>query len=143
MDNNLDFSKELAFRTSKSSGKGGQHVNKVETRVELLFDVNASEVLSGLEKNMVWQNLANRINNEGVLLLASDSERSQLRNKKIVVKRFHELVNTALIPKQKRKITRTPKAVGRKRLVKKKQTSEKKTLRKKVKLSGNQGFDLS
>jgi Fe-S cluster assembly iron-binding protein IscA len=59
------------------------------------------------------------------------------------VKRFHELVNTALIPKQKRKITRTPKAVGRKRLVKKKQTSEKKTLRKKVKLSGNQGFDLS
>jgi ribosome-associated protein len=143
MDNNLDFSKELAFRTSKSSGKGGQHVNKVETRVELLFDVNASEILSGLEKNMVWQNLANRINNEGVLLLASDSERSQLRNKKIVVKRFHELVNTALIPKQERKITRTPKAVGRKRLVKKKQTSEKKTLRKKVKLSGNQGFDLS
>jgi ribosome-associated protein len=141
--NNLDFSKELAFRTSKSSGAGGQHVNKVETRVELLFDVNASEVLNGLEKNLVWQNLANRINNEGILLLASDSERSQLRNKKIVVKRFYELLEKAITPEVKRKITRTPKAVERKRLATKKQTSEKKALRKKVKPSDNQEFDLS
>lgn len=140
---NLDFSKELTFRTSKSSGKGGQHVNKVETRVELLFDVNTSDVLSGMEKNLVWENLANRINGEGILLLANDSERSQLRNKKVVVKRFYQLMETALTPKRKRKLTKTPKAVERKRLATKKQTSEKKALRKKVKLSDNREFDLS
>ena len=139
---NLDFSKELMFRTSRSSGAGGQHVNKVETRVELLFDVNASEVLNGKEKHLVWQNLANRINGEGILLLANDSERSQLRNKKLVVKRFYELINTALTPTTERKLTTTPKAVIQKRLATKKQTSEKKALRKKVKLSDNQEFDL-
>lgn len=140
--NNLDFSKELTFRTSKSSGAGGQHVNKVETRVELLFDVNASEVLSGVEKHLVWENLANRINSEGILLLANDTERSQLRNKKLVISRFYELMTTALTPKPNRKLTKTPKAVERKRLATKKQTSEKKALRKKVKLSDNQEFDL-
>ena len=141
--NNLDFDKELKFRTSKSSGAGGQHVNKVETRVELLFDVNASEILSGMEKNLVWQNLANRINNEGILLLANDTERSQLRNKKLVIKRFYELITTALTPEPQRKLTKVPKAVERKRLANKKQTSEKKALRKKVKPSDNQEFDLS
>jgi ribosome-associated protein len=140
--NNLDLDKELKFRTSKSSGAGGQHVNKVETRVELLFDVNASEVLSGMEKKMVWQKLANRINSEGVLLLANDSERSQLRNKKSVIKRFYGLLTTALTPEPKRKLTKTPKAVERKRLATKKQTSEKKALRKKVKPSNSREFDL-
>ena len=74
--NNLDLNKEFTFRTSKSSGAGGQHVNKVETRVELLFDVNASQILGGVEKNLIWQNLANRINGEGILLLANETNKS-------------------------------------------------------------------
>ncbi|MFT5834342.1 MAG: ribosome-associated protein [Cognaticolwellia sp.] len=141
--NNLDLNKEFTFRTSKSSGAGGQHVNKVETRVELLFDVNASQILGGVEKNLIWQNLANRINGEGILLLANDSERSQLRNKKLVIKRFNQLIQIALTPKPKRRLTKVPRSVHAKRLTNKKQTSEKKATRKKVKLSGNQEFDLS
>lgn len=135
MNNQLDFNKELSFRTSRSSGKGGQHVNKVETRVELLFDVLNSEVLSETQKNLVLRNLKSRINNDGILIFANETERSQKRNKSVVVKRFYQMMEQALIPDKKRKFTRTPKAVQRKRLVNKKQRGEKKALRKKVNLN--------
>jgi ribosome-associated protein len=75
--------------------------------------------------------------------LANDSERSQLRNKKLVIKRFNQLIQIALTPKPKRRLTKVPRSVHAKRLTNKKQTSEKKATRKKVKLSGNQEFDLS
>ncbi len=135
MNNQLDFNKELAFRTSKSSGKGGQHVNKVETRVELLFDVNASEILNAQQKENVLEHFKNRITSEGIFLLACDTERSQMRNKTLAIKRFYSLIKQALQPKTKRILTNVPKAVHAKRLVTKKVISEKKILRKKVKLN--------
>jgi len=135
MSNQLDFNKELMFRTSRSSGKGGQHVNKVETRVELLFDVPNSEILSNTQKSMVMRNLKNRINNDGILIFANETERSQKRNKSIVVKRFYQMIEQALTPDRKRKFTKVPQAIQAKRLVHKKQRGEKKALRKKVNLN--------
>lgn len=135
MNNQLDFSKEITYRTSRSSGKGGQHVNKVETRVELLFDVSNSSILSNTQKSLIQRNLNNHINNNGVLLLANETERTQLRNKNVVTKRFYKMIKQALIPDKKRKFTDIPKAVQAKRLANKKQKSEKKALRKKVNLN--------
>ena len=135
MNNTLDFSKEITFRTSRSSGKGGQHVNKVETRVELLFDVLNSNILSNTQKSLIQRNLKNHINNNGVLLLANETERTQLRNKNVVTKRFYKMIKQALIPDKKRKFTDIPKAIQVKRLANKKQNSEKKALRKKVNLN--------
>lgn len=135
MNNQLDFNKELSFRTSRSSGKGGQHVNKVETRVELLFDVPNSAILSNTQKSLVMRNLKSRINNEGILIFANETERSQKRNKSIVVKRFYQMMEQALIPDRKRKFTKIPQAVQAKRLINKKQRGEKKALRKKVNLN--------
>ena len=135
MNNQSDFNKEITYRTSRSSGKGGQHVNKVETRVELLFDVSNSSILSNTQKSLIQRNLHNHINNNGVLLLANETERTQLRNKNVVTKRFYKMIKQALIPDKKRKFTDIPKAVQAKRLANKKQKSEKKALRKKVNLN--------
>ena len=135
MNNQLDFSKELSFRTSRSSGKGGQHVNKVETRVELLFDVKNSKILSNTQKNLAKRNLKNRINSDGIFILSNETERSQKRNKSIVIKRFHEMMEEALIPDKKRKFTKIPQAIQAKRLINKKQHGTKKALRKKVNLN--------
>ena len=135
MNNQSDFNKEITYRTSRSSGKGGQHVNKVETRVELLFDVSNSSILSNTQKSLIQRNLNNHINNNGVLLLANETERTQLRNKNVVTKRFYKMIKQALIPDKKRKFTDIPKAVQAKRLANKKQKSEKKALRKKVNLN--------
>jgi ribosome-associated protein len=107
----------------------------VETRVELLFDVLNSVVLSQTQKSLVQRNLKNHINNNGVLLLANETERTQLRNKNVVTKRFYKMMQQALIPEKKRKLTEIPKVVQAKRLVNKKQQSEKKALRKKVNLN--------
>lgn len=127
-----DIHKELTFRTSRSSGSGGQHVNKVSTRVELLFDVVQSEALSEKEKAFILERLANRITQDGVLQLASDASRSQLQNKKAVIKKFDELIAEALQPRKKRAKTGAFKADERKRLKYKKQHAEKKANRKKV-----------
>lgn len=127
-----DIHKELTFRTSRSSGSGGQHVNKVSTRVELLFDVVQSEALSEKEKAFILERLANRITQDGVLLLASEASRSQLQNKKAVIKKFDELIEEALKPRKKRAKTGAFKADKRKRLEHKKQRAEKKANRKKI-----------
>ncbi len=94
-----DFEKieqELNFRTSRSSGSGGQNVNKVETRVELWFDVNNTNCLTQEQKLLIQQNLATRITKEGKLHLVTSKERSQLANKKAVIEKFHTLIGNAL-----------------------------------------------
>lgn len=94
-----DFEKieqELFFRTSRSSGSGGQNVNKVETRVELWFDVHQSNCLTQDQKALLLQNLSTRITKEGKLHLVTSKERSQLANKKAVVEKFHFLLDRAL-----------------------------------------------
>lgn len=123
---------ELQFRTSRSSGSGGQHVNKVETRIELLFSVRESQFLSNDEKERLLQLLANRINKEGILLIASGNYRSQLRNKKAAIEKFDELLGEALKPPKKRKPVKKLTANPEKRLEAKRRHSEKKALRGKV-----------
>ena len=125
---------ELQFKAVRSSGAGGQHVNKVSSKVVLNFDLNNSQVFSEEQKVLLFKNLATRLTSEGVLILQSDESRSQHKNKEFVIKRFLELIKQGLIVPKKRKPTKTPKSVKLKRLANKKQQSEKKANRKPPKL---------
>lgn len=128
---NRDFSHEFEFQFSKSGGPGGQHVNKTSSKVELRFDIDASELLSEEEKEMIKERLKNRISNENVLIISSRSTRSQVKNREKAVIKFYELLNKALQPKKKRKPTKPSKAAKEKRLKKKHIQSGKKEQRKK------------
>ena len=125
-----DFHKEVKFRTSRSGGAGGQNVNKVSTKVELLFDVEASLFLTERRKTIILEKLSNRISIEGVLALKCDETRSQLANKEIVFERFVHLIKTALTPVKKRRPTKPSRSSVRKRLDNKKKHSQKKSNRK-------------
>jgi ribosome-associated protein len=125
-----NFESEIAFNATRSSGPGGQHVNKVSTRIELRFDVLASHLLQEEEKSMVMKKLASRINKEGILILTSQSERSQYDNKAKVIERFHRLLEKAMTPPKKRTPTRPTAASKAKRLETKHIKSVKKVFRK-------------
>jgi ribosome-associated protein len=127
---NRDFTAELQFSASRSSGPGGQNVNKVSTKMELRFHVASSALLSEEEKAMVVEKLGNRINLAGELVLVSQSERSQSQNKEKVTEKFFTLLAKALTPRKKRKPTRPSRASKEERLEKKRQQSEKKERRK-------------
>jgi ribosome-associated protein len=126
-----DFSSEFHLNTSRSSGAGGQNVNKVSSKVELCFDVAASLILSETQKSLIFQKLASHINKEGVLKIVSQADRSQLGNKQIVIARFFELLEKAFHREKKRIKTKPSKASKRRRIEGKKKLSEKKTLRSK------------
>ena len=121
---------EIKFSASRSSGPGGQNVNKVNTRVELRFSIPDSSVFSDNQKSMLLRKIKNRINSEGELLLASESERSQWRNKEKAKALFFQLTEAALTPPKKRIKTNPTKASRVKRLENKKQLAEKKARRK-------------
>ena len=121
---------ELEFSASKSSGPGGQNVNKVNTQVELRFSVMDSEFLTEEEKELIFIKLKNRINSLGELILVSKAERSQLRNKEIVINHFFSLLEQTLTPAKKRVKTKPGPAANKKRLKFKKIKSEKKQLRR-------------
>jgi ribosome-associated protein len=125
---------ELSFRTSRSSGAGGQHVNKTETKVEVLFHVESSNGLDENEKVKIASKLAARINDNGELILASQKSRSQVANKEDVIERLQKLLEKALLPVVKRKKTRPSAEAKEERLMKKKQQAEKKELRKRPEL---------
>ncbi len=127
---NRDFTVELHFSASRSSGPGGQHVNKVSTKMELRFHVASSVLLSDDEKELITEKLANRINVAGELVLVSQSERSQLQNKEKVTQKFYDLIARALTPRKKRTPTRPSRASKEERLEIKRQQSEKKERRK-------------
>ncbi|NGM63353.1 aminoacyl-tRNA hydrolase [Sphingobacterium sp. SGG-5] len=122
--------KELMFKTSRSSGAGGQHVNKVESKVTLLWDVQESALLSGEEKNRLVQKLANRIQANGYLQMESSETRSQLKNKEIVLQRLVDLIEQALIPAKKRIPTKIPRSKVLERLDRKKKQAAKKNDRR-------------
>ena len=122
---------ELNFKAVRSSGAGGQNVNKVSSKVVLTFDLNASQALSDEEKDLIETKLAARLTSESILILNCDEDRSQLKNKAIVTKRFLDLIKKALIVAKPRKATKVPKAVIKKRIKDKKNLSEIKASRKK------------
>ena len=134
MFNSEALLKELTFKAIRSSGAGGQHVNKVASKVELIFNLNASFVLNEDQKLRLLYKLQNRLTKEGVLILQCGESRSQHKNKDIVINRFLTLIRTGLIIPKKRVPTRIPKSVIRKRLKNKRNLSEKKTNRRKPNL---------
>ena len=122
---------ELNFKAVRSSGAGGQHVNKVSSKIELTFNLSASQVFSETQKERLLIKLQHRLTKEGVLILQCDESRSQHKNKELAIKRFFHLITNALIIPKKRIRTKIPKSVIRKRLKNKRNRSEKKANRKK------------
>lgn len=125
---------ELQYRAVRSSGAGGQNVNKVSSKVVLNFDLKNSQAVSEEEKLLLEMNLSSRLTNDLILILNCDEDRSQLKNKEIVTKRFLELIKKALIVPKVRKATKIPKSVIRKRIKDKKNISEIKQSRRKPNL---------
>ncbi|WP_293891200.1 alternative ribosome rescue aminoacyl-tRNA hydrolase ArfB [Flavobacterium sp.] len=125
---------ELTFKAVRSSGPGGQNVNKVSSKVVLTFDLNNSQALDEVEKALIETKLASKLTIENLLILNCDEDRSQLKNKAIITKRFVELIEKSLIVPKKRKVTKVPKSVVEKRLKDKSVVSEIKENRKKPKL---------
>ncbi|WDO13434.1 aminoacyl-tRNA hydrolase [Flavobacterium sp. WW92] len=122
---------ELKFKAVRSSGAGGQNVNKVSSKVVLSFDLSNSKALSEEEIALLEDKLAPRLTNDKILLLNCDEDRSQLKNKEIVVKRFLQLLRENLIIPKERKATKVPKSVIKKRIQNKRNLSEKKQSRRK------------
>ena len=125
---------ELSFKAVRSSGAGGQNVYKVSSKVVLSFDLHHSQALTEEEKLLVETKLSSRLTTDAVLILNCDEDRSQFRNKEIVIKRFLELIKNALLVPKERKPTRITKSVIRKRIKDKKTVSEVKKNRRRPNL---------
>ncbi len=124
---------ELIMKTARSSGSGGQHVNKVSTKVEIHFHVHKSKGLEEIEKVRLSQKLANRITNTGFLIVTCQQTRSQLKNKELAINKLFKLLKKGLYVKPIRKKKGISKNQKAKRLKNKKEQSEKKALRKPIK----------
>ena len=122
---------ELQFKASKSSGPGGQHVNKVASKIELYFDLDNSEGLSDEEKNLIRIKLNNKISKTGILILYSQDSRSQHKNKETVIKSFFKLLTNSLIRPKKRRATKPTRSSVLKKAKNKQSHSLKKQLRRK------------
>lgn len=124
--------KELSFKGIRSSGAGGQHVNKVSSKIELTFDLENSTSLTNHEKDLLKAKLSSKLTNQNLLILFCDETRSQHRNKELAIKRFLELIKTGLIRPKIRRATKPSKSSIRKRIEYKKKHSQKKNNRKKI-----------
>jgi len=132
---NIDFESllsEAGLKFTRSSGKGGQNVNKVSSKAELYFDVKSSAILSEEQKETLLEKLAIQISDEGVLKITSSEARTQLENKEAVKEKFINVLKKAFHKKKKRVATKIPKQVVEKRLTEKKKAGELKKLRKRV-----------
>ena len=132
--NQIDIIKELNFKAIRSSGAGGQHVNKTSSKIELTFDLENSNSLSDAEKTLLKTKLSSKLTKENALILFCDETRSQHRNKAIVIKRFLELLKTNLARPKKRRPTKPSRGSITRKAENKIRVSVKKALRKKPKL---------
>ena len=122
--------KELHFKAIRSGGAGGQHVNKVSSKVVLFWDVSKSENLTDEEKELIIKNLHSKLTKDGILILSCDESRSQHKNKEIVIARLISLLSSGLKIPKKRRLTKPSKSSIQKRLETKKKLGLKKTTRK-------------
>jgi len=129
--------REIVVKTSRSSGSGGQHVNKVSTKVEIHFHVQQSQGLTELEKDRINNKLSNRITNSGNLVVSCQQTRSQHKNKELAINKLFKLLKKGIYVRPPRKSKGISKAYHAKRLQKKREHSEKKALRKSVKFPSN------
>ena len=127
-----DIQKEVRTITSRSGGAGGQHVNKVETKVTLKWKIGSSSRLNSAQKDMIREANRSVINQEDELVVTADGERSQMRNKAIATKKLERLINRSFIRKKPRIATRPTRASRQKRMLSKKRQGEKKAMRKRV-----------
>lgn len=125
-----DLSSELHYKTSRSGGKGGQNVNKVSSKVEIIFYPATSQLLDESSRDKILKRLENRLSNDGGLHIVSQSERSQLRNKHIAQERLYNLLTGCLVEETVRKATKTPRSVIERRLIAKKRKGELKRFRR-------------
>lgn len=126
-----EIEKEFNLKAIRSSGSGGQHVNKVATKIELSFNVELSQSLSQEQKEIIIDKLASRLTKENVLIIQCSETRSQLKNKRIAIQKAISIIEEALVINPERKPTKIPKAVIKKRLKSKRLNSEKKANRRK------------
>ena len=125
-----DLQKEVIYKTSRSGGKGGQNVNKVSTKVELLFVIEQSLLFTDEEKQLLFQKLQSRLNRDGYLQVICEEERSQYLNKEKAIEKLHLILTRALHRPKVRKATKPSKAMIAARLSNKKMQSTKKANRK-------------
>ena len=124
------YIEEMVFSASRSSGPGGQNVNKVNTKVELRFNIEGTTLLSEDDKALLSKKIGNKINSRGELLIVSEKYRSQLRNKESVIEKFFKILKSVLTPPKKRIPIKISKTKKEKRLENKKNQSDKKERRK-------------
>ncbi|MBB1138795.1 alternative ribosome rescue aminoacyl-tRNA hydrolase ArfB [Myroides sp. WP-1] len=124
--------KELEFKAVRSSGAGGQNVNKVSSKVVVFWNLVESSLLNSEEKSRVEKKLANYLSKEGLIILSAEDTRSQVKNKEIVIQKLLALIKVALVQQKIRKETKVPKSVRRKNQESNKKLSLKKSLRKRI-----------